>query len=164
MNLDFEASPYINTIANEKARKELYANYFDVPLIGNIKGAKPVKGYGFWESDEAFSDRLKEWEQNELNVLFDGWVCKDMKHFQVFTREYDDTVLTFEFSSYTVAVAGKQFLFPLLPDTIDDLITDLKRVGVKMFWKPEVLKKFTPEAVTSSKKVVEYYRIIRDMS
>lgn len=162
--MKFEASPSLHVEGNNFiARIGLYNQYFDVAKFANLKGSKPVKGAGFWESDEAFNERLKSWETHEKDVLFEGWVCKDMNHFQVIKHEEDDVVLNFELHDYSITVAGKKFTFPVLPETIDDLITDFRRIGVKLFWKENVIVNYGLNNVTSHKKVVEHYKIIRNM-
>jgi hypothetical protein len=161
--MKFEASPSIYTNGNDPKAKTLYQQYFGVSKLGNLKGSKPVKGAGFWESDEAFNERLKDWEDHEKNVLFEGWICKDMKHFQVLHHEKDEVILNFEFDKYSITVDGKKFEFPVLPERIDDLITDFRRIGVKLFWKESVVEQYGYKAITSDTKVMEHYKIIRNM-
>lgn len=154
-----EAAPYIYLEGDENVKNQLYTNFFDVSHFGNIKGDKPIKGYGFWESDDAYAKRLKEWENYEKDVYFEGWTCKDMRLWQVFTNN-DGVTVVFEINSYNVTINNKEYHFPILPETIDDLINDFKRVGVKLYWKESIINKFGHKNLVSDKRVVEYHKIM----
>lgn len=156
----FEASPFINTTNNIYIKEELYNKFFDVSKLGNIKGCKPIKGFGFLESDNSYIDRLDTWLLHEKDVFFDGWTCKNLNHWQVLTNNENDITITIEPNNYTVNISHREFNFPSLPDTIDDFINDLKRIGVKLFWHNNIVEKFGYEEITSNKKIVEYYSII----
>jgi hypothetical protein len=161
-----EASPFIDVKhSDESAKKELYNLPFEVSRIANKQGASiPKKMYGFWESDSAFADRLEKWNDEEKKVLFEGWSCKDMYHFQEIYDIKTNTIITFESNEYEVNYSGRKFLFPLLPDTIDDFINDLKRIGIKLFWKPEIADIYGIENVTSNKKIIDYYGILKEFN
>lgn len=161
-NIVLEASPYIDTKGSDKAKNELYTIPFDYKKIANPLGEKPVKRYGFLESDSAFADRLDEWEKAEANVLFDGWTCKDLFHFQEI--RFKNVIITLEINSYEVNYGGRKFTFQLLPDTIDDFINDLKRIGIILFWKPEIADIYGIENVTSNKKIIDYYGLLKELN
>ncbi len=163
--MDNEAAPYILSIGDESAKKKIYLQQFDVELLANLKGEKPIYKYGFLESQEAYLNRLKAWEDNEHNVIFDGWTCKDLGMFQVLVREHDSTKIEITpYSGYAVTTdTGKRIEFYCLPDTVDEFITDMKRLGIKLFWKDWVMNEYG-DKITSDKKVVEYYRIIKEIS
>jgi len=157
--VEIEAAPYIYVDGNEQVKKELYSNYFDVSHLGNIKGERPIMGIGFWETTHGYASRLKEWEEHEKNVYFEGWTCKDMRLWQVFTNK-DGVGVVFEINSYYITIGDKEYHFPVLPETIDDLINDFKRVGVKLFWKESIVNKFGYENLNSDKRTVEYHKIM----
>lgn len=157
-----EASPYIDTIGSIKAKNELYNIGFDYKKIANPFGERPVKMDGFWESDEGFSKRLKEWEDAEQQVLFNGWVCKNLYHFQEIRTK--NVIITIETNIYEVNYGGRKFSFEVLPDTIDEFITDLKRIGIKLFWKKEIVDIYGSDNITSDKKIVDYYGIIKQLN
>lgn len=160
-----EASPYIDVKhTNEKAKTELYALPFETSRIANKFGSeKPVKLFGFWESDNAYQDRLDKWNIEEKYRLFDGWSCKDMYHFQEIYNKKTNTIITFEHNEYEVNHQGRKFLFPLLPETIDDFITDLKRIGVVLFWKQEIADIYGIDNITSNKKIIDYYEFLKKL-
>jgi hypothetical protein len=159
-----EVAPYILTKGSENAKNNIYLQTFDISLIANIRGEKPIYQFGFLESQESYMKRLNAWDEFEKKLIFDGWSCQDMGLFQILTREYDETKIEITpFSGYSVTTeTGKKIDFYLLPDTIDDFITDMRRIGIKLFWKDRVVNEYGDE-VTSDKKVVEYYRIIKNM-
>lgn len=162
--IKFEAAPYTYTKGDNVVKNELYARYFDVGNLANLKGERPVKGYGFLESDSGYANRLSIWEDRDKDVLFEGWVCKDMSQWQIFTNLDDSSVsVQFNLDDYTITVNEKEYLFPVLPETIDDLINDFKRVGVKLYWKENVVQQFGLYNVTSDRKVVEYHKIMKDL-
>lgn len=161
--MKFEAAPYIYTIGDETTKKELYAKFFEVECFANLRGEKPVKGYGFLESDNAFAERLELWQKAEDSVLFEDWTCKDMRHFHVLRNAKENIDVVFYFNShYIVTMAGKEYAHPSYPMTIDDLINDFKRLGVKLYWKESIVEKYGIENVTSFRKVIEYHKIIKD--
>lgn len=159
--MKIEAAPFIETNLSIKAKEGLYTLPFDFSRIANKHGKKPENNRGFLESDEAFAKRLKEWTDENQKVLFDGWICKNMQFYQEIYNEEKKIFITFESNEYAVRYLKKEFLFPTLPETIDEFITDLKRVGIALFWKEELLNKHTIEALTSKKKVIDYYGIIK---
>ncbi len=159
----FEAAPYMYTDGNENIKKELYLQSFDVFKFGNLKGERPIKHFGFFESDNAYLERLEKWENLEKNVLFTEWTCNDLNYIQIFTRKKDNTSITFNHTDYTIMTGGQEFKFPILPQTIDDLINDFKRVGIKLFWNDAVVEKFGYHEITASRKIIEYYEIIKEV-
>jgi hypothetical protein len=161
-----EASPFIDVKhSDEKVKKELYNQPFQVSKIANKHGAVvPQKLFGFWESDSVFQTRLEKWEQEEKNVLFDGWACKDMYHYQEIYNKRNNTIITFETNEYEVNHSGRKFLFPLLPDTIDDFINDLKRIGITLFWKQEIADIYGVDKVTSNEKIIDYYSMVKELA
>ncbi len=161
MEILVEASPYIDTVGSSKAKSELYNIPFEFNRIGNALGEKPIKHFGFWESDNAFADRLDKWKNAEKNVLFEGWICKDMLHFQ--ELRIKNISITIEPTTYEVNYSGRKFLFPQLPDTIDDFINDFKRIGIKLFWKQEIADIYGIEHVTSNKKIIDYYSLLKEL-
>lgn len=162
MEIFVEASPYIETKGSDKAKSELYNIPFEFNKIANALGEKPIKLFGFWESDNAFMDRLDAWQAAEKVVLFDGWTCKNMFHYQELRSK--NTTITIEAMDYEVNHYGKKYLFPVLPDTIDDFINDLKRIGVILFWKPENADIYGIDNITSNKKIIDYYGLLKDLN
>lgn len=160
-----EASPYIAIKnPNEKVRNELYTLPFEISLIANKFGpSHPVKYHGFWESNEAYLERLENWKKEEKNRLFDGWSCKDMYHFTEIYNEETHTIITFEPNEYEVNYSGRKFLFQILPDTIDDFINDLKRIGVPLFWKKEIADIYGIQNITSNQNIINYYSMIESL-
>jgi len=164
MDVIIEASPCIDVKHTSKAKEELYHLPFEVSRIANPLGALPVKMGGFWESDQAFEKRMDKWLEAEKLVLFQGWSCKDMIQYQEIRNKTTNTVITFEPSEYEVNHLGKKFLFPVHPDTIDDFITDLKRIGVALFWKQEIADIYGVDNVTSNQKIIDYYDLINKLN
>lgn len=161
--MKIEAAPFIGTNLSIKAKEELYALPFEFDRVANRHGKRPENNLGFLESDEAYHKRLKEWMDEEKKVLFDGWVCKNMQFYQEIYNEEKKIFITFETNEYAVRYLRKEFLFPSLPETIDEFITDLKRIGIALFWKQELVKHYSVEALTPeiNKKVIDYYGIIK---
>lgn len=161
MEIRVETSPYIDTKGSDKAKNELYNIPFDFKKISNPFGGRPVKMGGFWESDEAYSSRLIEWENAEKEVLFEEWTCKDMYHYQEIRSK--SVTVTIEPTVYEINYSGKKFSFSVLPDTIDDFINDLKRIGIKLFWKPEIVDIYGIDNITSNKKIIDYYDLLKKL-
>lgn len=159
MNQLLEVAPYIHTVGDERVKNELYLSYFDVKQVGNVKGAMPIIGIDFNETEASYAKRLRNWRFADREVLFDGWIVKDMKHWHVMQRE--DVIIIFEFTTYTVTIGAKEYKFNVLPETVDDFINDFKRIGVKLFWKQEIIDKFGKDKLSSSKKVIEYHKILK---
>lgn len=160
-----EASPFIDVKATSEAAKELYNSPFEIRKLANLLGyEKPKKLYGFWESDNAYLDRLNKWETAENDVLFEGLSCKDMFHYQEVTIISTSTIITFETNLYEINHLGKKFLFPVLPDTIDDFINDLKRIGIVLFWKQKIADFYGIDSVTSNKKIIDYYTLVKNLN
>lgn len=161
-----EASPFIDVkTTDERVKKELYNSPFDVSKIANQHGYEvPKKLFGFWESDNAFADRLEKWMDAEKEILFEGWSCKDMYHFQEIYHKGSNTIITFEPSEYEVNYQGRKFLFPLLPETIDDFINDLKRIGITLFWKQKIADIYGIDKVTSNKTIIDYYSMVKNLA
>ncbi len=159
-----EVAPYILSRGDDSARKKLYLLPFDVTLIANVKGDRPIFKEGFLETQETYMKRLKIWEEHEEKLIFEGWSCKDLGMFQVLTREYDATKIEITpFSGYSVTTeTGKKIEYYTLPDTVDDFITDLRRLGIKLFWKDRIMDMYGG-MITCDKEVVEYYKIIKDI-
>lgn len=141
MNSRLEVSPYIHTVGDETVKNNLYLKYFDVKHIGNLKGSMPILGVDFNETDAAYVKRLRAWKLADQDVLFSNWTIKDLKHFQVAVSDAGDTI-QFDFATYHIKTIHKEYLFPVLPNTIDDFILDCTRIGVKLFWKQEIIDKF----------------------
>lgn len=160
-----EASPYIDVVKpNEKAKNELFALPFETTRIANkIANERPVKLFGFWESDDAYLERLNKWDIEENYRLFDGWTCKDMYYFQEIYNKTTNTIITFEPTEYEINHQGRKFLIPLLPETIDDFITDLKRIGITLFWKQEIADIYGIDNITSNKKIIDYYKFVKNL-
>lgn len=159
--MKIEASPFIDTKLSVKAKEELYALPFEFERIGNKEGKKPINNLGFLESDEAFYERLKKWEVEEQKVLFEGWSCKDMRFYQELHNEEKKIFITFELNEYQVRYASKEFIIQIIPDTIDEFITDLKRIGIALQWKEKLADVYGIENITSKKKIIDYYGIVR---
>jgi hypothetical protein len=161
-----EASPFIDVNhSDERAKKELYNLPFDIDLIANKNGSTlPLKMEGFWESNEAYQNRLDKWKAGEKAILFTGWSRKDMYHYQEIYHKENNTIIIFETNEYVVNHQGRKFTFPLLPDTIDDFINDLKRIGIKLFWKQEIADIYGIEKVTSNKKIIDYYSMVKNLT
>jgi len=164
MIVKIEASPFIDTKGSIEAKNGLYNLSFDFSRIANKFGEIPVKMGGFWESDQAFDKRLSKWNAEEQIVLFEGWVCKDMHHYQEIYDKEKNIVITFEINEYEVNYSGRKFLFQVLPDTIDDFINDLKRIGIKLFWKQEIADIYGIDNITSNKKIIDYYALIKKLN
>jgi len=164
MDVIIEASPCIDVKHTSKAKEELYQLPFEVSRISNKLGGVPEKRFGFWESDQAFEKRMIQWEAAEKVVLFTGWSCKDLIQYQEIRNKTTNTVITFEASEYEVNHQGRKFLFPVLPETIDDFITDLKRIGVALFWKQEIADIYGIDNVTSNQKIIDYYSLIKNFN
>lgn len=156
MEVFFEAAPFIKTYGGEIAKDELYNSAFSVNKIANVLGDKPVKGYGFWESDNAYADRLEKWNEAENSVLFEDWSCKDMIHWYKLTNKHKNITIEIRENSYTVNCYGKTFEMPILPDTIDHFITDCKRMGIKLYWKDKVVAKYHLHNISPSTKEFGY--------
>jgi len=162
MKSNVEAAPFINTIGDQVIKNELYNKPFDVKHLGNKHGNMPVFGVDFHETTEGYAMRLKRWKLADREVLFDGWIVKDMQHWQVLQGIDNDVNINIEFNSYSIFLSGHEYKFPVLPDTIDDFINDCKRIGIKLFWKQEIIDKFDAVKIISKNKVVEYHKIIRE--
>lgn len=161
MQNNVEAAPFIHTIGDAVVKNELYTKYFSVEHIGNIKGQMPICGVDFHETEASYAKRLRDWRFSDREVFFEGWIIKDMKHWQHAVSGDNETSILFEFKSYEIVNRGKIYRFPVLPETIDDFINDCKRIGLKLFWKQEIIDKFGVEKISSTKKVVDYDKILR---
>lgn len=160
MRNEVEASPFINTICDEIAKNELYTKFFDPKHLGNMTGKMPLMGVDFHETEAAYAKRLRLWKQAENEVLFDGWNVKDMKHWQIAVSRDGNTTIQIDFNTYTITTSEKEYKFPTIPENIDDFINDCKRIGVKLFWKQEIIDKFGEKRISSTKKVVEIHKIL----
>ncbi len=159
-----EAAPYIFTTEKNKVKNELYEKYFDVKHIGNLKGFMPLFGIDFDDTEEGYNKRLREWRFADREVFFDGWFVKDMKHSKVLYNQDKTITIVFEFKDYKITIDKKEYCFPVLPETIDDFINDCKRIGLKLFWKQEIIDKFGVGNVTSDTKVVEYHKFLKKLN
>lgn len=159
--MKIEASPFINTKLLIKVKEELYTLPFEYERIGNKEGKKPINNLGFLESDEAFYVRLKKWEVEEQKLIFEGWSCKDMQFFQELYNEEKKIFITFEVNEYQVRYAGKEFIIQSIPDTIDEFITDLKRLGIALYWKEELVDIYGIENIASNNKTIDYYGMVK---
>jgi hypothetical protein len=163
MKNNVEVSPYIFTICDQKIKTELYNRFFDVKHIGNSDGSSmPVNGQDYHETNEGYINRLKKWKLKDREILFDGWIVKDLIHWQTLENPQSNASIDVEFNTYKIRLYDKEYKFPILPDTIDDFINDCKRIGLKLFWKQEIIDKFGIDKITSPHKVIEYHRIIRE--
>jgi hypothetical protein len=163
MNKGVEVSPFIDTNLSIKAKEELYSIPFSYERIANKLGEKPIKNFGFLESEEGYNQRLKKWLKEDDHVLFYGWICKDMLHYQEIRNIENTIVITFEFNEYVVKYGKKEYVFPVHPDTIDDFINDMKRIGVKLHWNEKIVDIYGIENISSHKKVVDYHQILKDL-
>lgn len=168
MKINNEVAPYILSKSSEDAKNKLYLKTFDVSLIANIKGEKPIYKFGFIESQEAYSKRLEIWEEHEKNVIFDGWQCNDLGLFQILTNKYDNTQIEItQYSGYVVKpMKDKKIEYRhTLPERVDDFITDCRRLSIKLFWKENIMNEHG-DTITCDKddRVVDFYRIINDMT
>jgi len=159
-----EASPFICvSVSNKEAKDKLYGIPFDTSLVANRFGDRPVKLYGFWESDQSYEKRLDAWQKEENKVLFTGWLCKDMFQFKELQNRGSKIIITVSETKYDVNYSGRKFEFPVLPDTVDDFITDLKRIGITLLWKPEIADIYGIDSVTSNTKIIDYYGWIKNL-
>jgi hypothetical protein len=157
-----EASPYIDVSPSSiLAKEKLYNALFEFGRVANKFGSRPEKQRGFWESDQGYQNRLNQWEREERQVLFEGWICKDMFHFQELQNKSTNTIITIEPNSYVVQHEGRKFEFPVLPDTINEFITDLKRISIRLFWKEEIAEIYGIDNICGNEKVVAYLNEIK---
>lgn len=160
-----EASPFIRvSVSNQEAKDKLFGISFDTSLVANRLGDRPIKLYGFWESDQSYEKRLDTWRVEENKVLFTGWLCKDMFQFKELQHRGSKIIITIYETKYEVNYSGRKFEFPVLPDTVDDFITDLKRIGITLLWKPEIADIYGIDSVTSNKKIIDYYRLVKEIN
>lgn len=157
-----EAAPFIHTVGDAVVKDELYLKYFSIERIGNIKGTMPICGIDFQETEVSYAKRLRDWRFTDREVLFNGWIVKDMKHWHHVTNSEGSITMLFEFKTYEIANGHHVYKFPVHPETIDDFINDCKRIGLKLFWKPEIIDKFGVEKISSTKKVVDYHKLFRE--
>jgi hypothetical protein len=157
MRNNIEVAPYIDTNCSERTKNELYKIPFDYKLIANPDGVMPIKSLGFLESNEGFEKRLSEWLIKEEKVIFEGWICKNMFQFQEI--RYNNIIITLEQNNYEVSYYNKVYNFPFLPETIDDFINDLKRIGITLFWKEKIVDIYGIENLKSSKKIIDFLSI-----
>lgn len=160
MENKLEAAPFIHTVGDVVVKNELYTKYFSVEHIGNLKGSMPICGVDFQETEGEYAKRLRDWRFADREVLFDGWVVKDMKHWHHLTSTDGQCTVLFDSKSYEIANGRKVYKFPVLPETIDDFINDCRRIGIKLFWKQEIIDKFGVEKISSTKKVVDYTKLL----
>lgn len=161
MKTNIEVPPFIYSTGDNELKQALYSKSFDVKHIGNIKGLLPIIGVDFNETEQSYGKRLKLWKLAENDVLFEGWKIKDMKHWHFITSADKKITFIFEFSNYTTVINDREYKFPSLPDTIDDFINDCRRIGIKLFWKQEIIDKFGVDKLSSQKKMIDYSQILR---
>jgi len=161
MGQRIEAPPYLNTDGDINVRNNIYLQFFKTEHLGNIKGDMPIMGVDFNETEAAYAKRLRAWRMAENEVIFDGWKIKDMKHWQLATSLSGEETIMFEFNAYTVTLGKKEYKFPTHPDTVDDFINDCKRIGLKLFWKQDIIDKFGAKSISSERRVIEFHKILR---
>lgn len=160
-----EASPFIRvSVSNQEAKDKLYGIPFDTSLVANRLGDRPIKLYGFWESDQSYEKRLDAWQKEQNKVLFTGWLCKDMFQFKELQHRGNKIVITYNETNYEVNYSGRKFGFSVLPDTVDDFINDLKRIGITLLWRPEIADIYGIESITSNQKIIDYYRLVKEIN
>ena len=160
MNQQIEVPPFIETSGDVILKKEIFGVYFDVNRVGNIKGSMPLMGVDFNETEIAYAKRLRIWRQNDHEVLFSGRTVKDMNQFQIAKNGNGDTI-QFDFDSYTITTRGQEYVFPKHPTTVDEFITDCRRIGLKLFWKQEIIDKFGADQLSSKKSTSSYHNVLR---
>lgn len=161
MKNNAEAAPFIHTVGDAEVKNDLYLKYFAPEQLGNLKGTMPICGVDFQETEASYAKRLRDWRFADRAVIFDDWIVKDMKHWHHVTNAEGSITMLFEFKTYEIANGQHVYKFPVLPETIDDFINDCKRIGLKLFWKKEIIDKFGEEKITSTKKVIEYHKMFR---
>ncbi len=87
-----------------------------------------------------------------------------MYHFKELQNRGSKIVITIEETRYVVNYAGRKFEISILPDTLDDFINDLKRIGITLLWKPEIADIYGIESITSNKKIIDYYAILKNIN
>ena len=158
-----EASPFLQVSEpTEMVKKNLYNLPFSYNKIANKIGNRPEKLYGFWESDNRYAERLENWEKTEEEVLFEGWECKDMYQYQELIHRKGNVIITLEMQGYEVNTNGRKFFFPTHPETIDEFITDLKRIGITLFWKQRIADIYGIKSITANQKIIDYYGYIKE--
>lgn len=160
-----EASPFIRvSVSSQEVKDKLYGLSFDTSLVANRFGERPIKLYGFWESNDSYQKRLDAWQKEEDKVLFTGWLCKDMFQFKELQHRGSKIVITYNETQYEVNYSGRKFPFSVLPNTVDDFINDLKRIGITLLWKPEIADIYGIESITSNQKIIDYYRLVKEIN
>lgn len=155
------AYPYIET-ENFIEYKNFLNQEFKPEYLGNVLGNKPIKLKGFLESNEQYNEKLDEWKERDEQVLFDGWVGKDMNKWFKFTNNKHRIEL---FNTYYViysedSIINDKYELPY-PETLNDFISDCWRCKVQLQWRDNVLDRFSSYKICLPKvEIIDYHRMI----
>jgi hypothetical protein len=98
-------------------------------------------------------------------TLFDGWRGKDMLGWHKFTND-EKIVLEFYPTYYTVRkeVKNSGTYMISIPVTIDDFISDMKRMGVQLYWTNWIDLNFEPKDYLHVDEIHNYFvELLRKM-
>jgi len=124
--------PYIKTNGTQNFKKFLL-NSFDVNMLCNIT------------------------ENKNITVLFDGWKGKNMNGWYKFIN---DNGITLEFyPNHYIIIDNKlntKQTLPL-PQTINDIINDMDRFNIQLYWTKWIDLNFEPNDYLHSDEIKTYY-------
>lgn len=125
--------PVIPFIETTHQNKGLFNQKFIPEMLGNSLGRKPMQVRGFTESNETHDGRLSKWEEQEAFLLFEGWAGKTRKWIEMKNDDGDKI----EFYAKTYKINGTELPYP---QTVDQFITDCKRLNVNLFWHRDLIE------------------------
>ena len=126
--------PVIPFIETSHQNKGLFNQKFSPKMVGNSQGRKPIHVRGFTESNETYDERLEAWQQQEMYLLFEGWVGKSRTGWVEMKNDNGDKL---EFYTKTYKINGNELPYP---QTVDQFITDCKRMGIQLWWHRDLIE------------------------
>lgn len=90
-------------------------------------------------------------KSKSIKVLFKGW--KGMKSMDYFKLKNDKIILEFYYDTYKI---NDEITLPI-PNTLNDLINDLNRFNVTLYWSDWIDEEFEPIDFIKKDEIKKYY-------
>jgi len=94
-------------------------------------------------------------DENNVKLLFDNWVGKNMVNWYKFTNS-ENIILEFYPNHYIINKQNIKQSLPL-PLTVNDFINDMNRLNINLYWSKTIEHEYEPKDYLSVDTIKTYY-------
>lgn len=154
-----KALPFMESIGNLNNNEEffvkvaglyqLFRQRFRVDLLINPEGRKPEPPEEPYLSDPdcdvhiQWQIYLKQWQEAEDKLLFEGFKKKLRSVPYGWSISFDEnkSIRSYFDGKYIISTPDKEWT-TMLPETVNEFISDFRRAGIELIWKESVINNY----------------------